>query len=125
MICVNSLIILATNAIFSFRTFSACVADAQQGPSVPRETLVTNPVARTSDSWFYFFSRSTHLRDAGVLTDHVPPAPFAIITLVSTFVLLGSWRVAYVKLRGDESDDARQGGIFDGFQMVSTLLRRW
>lgn len=61
----------------------------------------------------------------GVLTDHVPPALFAVITLASTFVITGSWRVLYVKVRGDETDEARRGGFIDGFRMVTTLLRRW
>lgn len=61
----------------------------------------------------------------GVLTDHVPPAVFAVVTLVSTFVIVGSWRVLYVKIRGDETDEARKGGLLEGLNMVSTLLRRW
>lgn len=61
----------------------------------------------------------------GVLTDHVPPAVFAVVTLVSTFVFIGSWRVVYVKVRGDESDGARRGGLMEGFNMITTLLKRW
>lgn len=62
---------------------------------------------------------------AGVLTDHVPPAAFAVITLISTYILVGSWRVLYVTIRGNETDEGRRGGILDGFKMVTTLLRRW
>lgn len=61
----------------------------------------------------------------GVLTEHVPPPVFAAITLVFTFAIVGSWRMLYVKLRGEETDEARRGGLIDGFRMVTTLLRRW
>lgn len=61
----------------------------------------------------------------GVLTDRVPPASFAIVSLAATCIIIGGWRVAYTKIRGDESDDARRGGPIEGFRMLTTLLRRW
>lgn len=66
-----------------------------------------------------------HILDLGVVTDHVPPVVFAVISLVSTLVLMGSWRTLYVLIRGDETDNARKGGIVETFKMVTTLLRRW
>lgn len=61
----------------------------------------------------------------GVVTEHVPPAVFSAITLASTFVIVGSWRVAYVKMRGEESGENRRGGPVEGIRMITTLLRRW
>ncbi|PXF40484.1 Adenylate kinase, chloroplastic [Gracilariopsis chorda] len=61
----------------------------------------------------------------GVVTDHVPPVVFAVISLVATLLLMGSWRTLYVLIRGDETDSARRGGVVETFKMVTTLLRRW
>lgn len=61
----------------------------------------------------------------GVLTDHVPPTAFVGITMASTFLIIGSWRTVYVKIRGDETEFEKRGGIIDGFNMVTNLLRRW
>lgn len=61
----------------------------------------------------------------GVLTQHVPPTLFTVITLITTFILLGTWRISYVKIRGDESEEGIRGGFFDSIKMVMTLLRRW
>lgn len=61
----------------------------------------------------------------GVLTQHIPPTTFTVITLVTNFILIGTWRAAYVKVRGDEPKEGVRGGLFDGFRMITTLLRRW
>eukprot|EP00177_Eucheuma_denticulatum_P000109 GFKZ01000190.1.p1 GENE.GFKZ01000190.1~~GFKZ01000190.1.p1 ORF type:complete len:507 (-),score=64.45 GFKZ01000190.1:1051-2571(-) len=61
----------------------------------------------------------------GVVTEHVPPAIFSAITLASTLVIVGSWRIAYVKIRGEETDESRRGGPMEGIKMITTLLRRW
>jgi hypothetical protein len=65
------------------------------------------------------------VQNAGVALQHAPPTPFIVVTLISTLVLLGGWRAAYVQVRGPESAVFRRGGVFDGINMVSTLLRRW
>lgn len=61
----------------------------------------------------------------GVLTQHIPPTTFTVITLVTNFILIGTWRTVYVKVRGDEPKEGVRGGVFDGFRMITTLLRRW
>ena len=61
----------------------------------------------------------------GVITQHVPAMTFTVITLVTNFILIGAWRTAYVKFRGDEPDGGVRGGVFDGLRMITTLLRRW
>lgn len=59
------------------------------------------------------------------MLDRVPPTPFIIVSLVSTLTLLAGWRGIYALLRGSETATTRRGGVFDGINMVTTLLRRW
>jgi len=62
----------------------------------------------------------------GVIKGAVPPTPFIIVSLVSTYVILSAWRYLYVRLNGETSDKGdRQAGVFEIFKMVGTLMRRW
>lgn len=65
------------------------------------------------------------LPSAGVALNRVPPTAFVVVSLVSTLFLLASWRGTYAVLRGSETATTRRGGVFDGINMVTTLLRRW
>lgn len=54
----------------------------------------------------------------------VPPLPFAITTMVFTFVALLGWREVYTAFNPTGEGD-KQAGILDGFRMITTLLQRW
>ncbi|OSX76712.1 hypothetical protein BU14_0178s0028 [Porphyra umbilicalis] len=77
----------------------------------------------TARAWLVGVPSGLALR--GVVTSHLPPPSFAVVTLLSTAVLLGVWRGSYVKLRGAEVAEGKRGGVLDGFRMITTLLRRW
>lgn len=77
----------------------------------------------TARGWLLGVPSGLALR--GVLTSHLPPPAFAVVTLLSTAVLLGVWRGVYVKVRGAEGAEGKRGSVFDGFRMITTLLRRW
>jgi adenylate kinase len=83
-----------------------------------REALRTTFVA-------WSVSIPTGLAMRGLVQHKIPPYPFIVVSLISTLVILSGWRVAYVRLRGTETENMRRGGILDGFKMVTTLLRRW
>lgn len=56
----------------------------------------------------------------------VPPTPFIIVTLISTFALLNASRYLYILLNGETSDgEFKQAGALEVFKMVGALMRRW
>ncbi|KAJ8906469.1 hypothetical protein NDN08_002962 [Rhodosorus marinus] len=61
----------------------------------------------------------------GAATQHVPPAPFAVISMLTTLFLLASWRSAYFTVAGPTVEGDRGAGLFDGLKMILTLVRRW
>ena len=62
----------------------------------------------------------------GLLKDSVPPTPFIIVSLVATFALLCIYRLVYLLLVGETSDqEYKSAGLLEVFKMVTTLLRRW
>ena len=62
----------------------------------------------------------------GVIKGAIPPTPFIVVSLVSTYIILAAWRYLYVRLNGETSDKGdRQAGVFEIFKMVGTLMRRW
>ncbi|GAB0489821.1 hypothetical protein MMPV_001046 [Pyropia vietnamensis] len=77
----------------------------------------------TARGWLVGVPSGLALR--GVLTSHLPPPAFAVVTLLSTAVLLGVWRGVYVKVRGVEGTEGKRASLLDGFRMITTLLRRW
>lgn len=94
------------------------------GAYAPRSVQTYQAVAvTTARAWLVGVPSGLALR--GVLTSHLPPPPFAVVTLLSTAVLLGVWRGLYVKVRGVEGAEGKRGGVLDGFRMITTLLRRW
>lgn len=55
-----------------------------------------------------------------------PPTPFIVVTMISTFILLSAWRLLYILLAGETSDDEfRKAGFLEVFKMIGTLIRRW
>ncbi len=62
----------------------------------------------------------------GVIKGYMPPTPFIMVSLVSTFSLLFAWRWLYMQTVGSTSDEEyRQAGFFEVFKMIGTLIRRW
>jgi len=55
----------------------------------------------------------------------VPPTPFIVVTMLTTLVIMASWRALYIQINGDPDAEFRKGGIFDGFRMLTTLIQRW
>lgn len=62
----------------------------------------------------------------GFIKGYVPPTPFIIVTLISTYVLLLLWRALYITAVGETSDNEyKQAGFLEVFKMIGTLIRRW
>jgi len=62
----------------------------------------------------------------GLLKGAIPPTPFIVVSLVSTFALLSFYRFAYISLVGATSDDeTKSAGALEVFKMIGTLIRRW
>lgn len=62
----------------------------------------------------------------GVLKGAIPPAPFIMISLVSTMILLSIYRFAFLFLVGETSDsETRSAGGLEVFKMVGSLIKRW
>ncbi|KAJ7541818.1 hypothetical protein O6H91_10G078200 [Diphasiastrum complanatum] len=64
-------------------------------------------------------------------TGHIPPQPFVLVSLASTIVLLIGWRSAFTaafptddsSLKSRQGD--RQGSVFELFELLTSLVRRW
>ena len=62
----------------------------------------------------------------GVIKGAVPPTPFIIVSLLSTFTLLCLWRLFFISAFGSSSDDEyKDAGFMEVFRMVGTLVKRW
>ncbi len=62
----------------------------------------------------------------GTLKGSIPPTPFIIVSMVSTFGLLSAYRYVYISLVGETSDaDQRSAGALEVFKMVGSLIKRW
>ena len=62
----------------------------------------------------------------GTLKGGVPPTPFIIVSMVSTFGLLSVYRYLYISLVGETSDEEkRSAGALEVFKMVGSLIKRW
>mmetsp|Transcript_26847 Transcript_26847/g.25706 ORF Transcript_26847/g.25706 Transcript_26847/m.25706 type:complete len:274 (+) Transcript_26847:199-1020(+) len=62
----------------------------------------------------------------GLLKGAVPPTPFIIVTMISTFVFLSIWRLIYIVLIGETSEDEyKSAGFFEVFKMIKSLVKRW
>lgn len=62
----------------------------------------------------------------GISRGAIPPTPFIIVSMVSTFIALWLFRSLYVLAVGDTSDaEQRSAGPLEVFAMIGTLLKRW
>ncbi|KAH7287735.1 hypothetical protein KP509_32G071100 [Ceratopteris richardii] len=67
----------------------------------------------------------------GVTSGHVPPYPFIMISMASTLVLLVGWRATATALFPNKKSAKnylsgnKKGSIFELFQLLSSLVRRW
>lgn len=62
----------------------------------------------------------------GTLKGAIPPTPFIVVSMVSTFGLLSAYRYLYISLVGETSDDEkRSAGALEVFKMVGSLIKRW
>eukprot|EP00640_Fibrocapsa_japonica_P003052 CAMPEP_0113943314 /NCGR_PEP_ID=MMETSP1339-20121228/23178_1 /TAXON_ID=94617 /ORGANISM="Fibrocapsa japonica" /LENGTH=272 /DNA_ID=CAMNT_0000948155 /DNA_START=127 /DNA_END=945 /DNA_ORIENTATION=- /assembly_acc=CAM_ASM_000762 len=55
----------------------------------------------------------------------IPPTSFIAVSMTATLVLLLTWRAIFVKVNGSPDKEFRDGGIIDGFRMITTLIKRW
>lgn len=79
---------------------------------------------RLLPSWV--ISIPTALVMRGLSRGAVPPTPFIVVSMISTFVALWLFRSLYVLVAGDTSDaEQRSAGPLDIFSMINTLLKRW
>lgn len=67
----------------------------------------------------------------GVTSGHVPPQPFIVVSMASTLVLLVGWRAAANGIIPNEKSAKnklagnKKGSVFELFQLLSSLVRRW
>lgn len=62
----------------------------------------------------------------GIIKGAIPPTPFIIVSMIATFILISLWRSLYVALFGETSTgETRKAGVFEVFNMISSLLKRW
>jgi hypothetical protein len=65
-----------------------------------------------------------------IVTSHVPAQAFILVSLGSLFVLMVGWRIAYVYVFASDEKAAptkvnRRGGVFEFFELLTSLVRRW
>ena len=54
------------------------------------------------------------------------PMPTLLFTQISTFACLGVWRLIYISLIGETSEDEyKSAGFFEVFKMIKSLVKRW
>ena len=74
----------------------------------------------------WLVSTALALTVRGVTKSAVPPTPFIVVSMVSTFGLLSMYRYLYISLVGETSDEEkRRAGAFEVFKMVGSLIKRW
>eukprot|EP00897_Mesotaenium_endlicherianum_P001007 jgi/Mesen1/10907/ME000095S10245 len=64
----------------------------------------------------------------GLTKGQVPPTPFILVSLASTFVILVGWRAAFAALTSKEETKRagnRKGNPFEFFQLLASLVKRW
>jgi hypothetical protein len=62
----------------------------------------------------------------GAIKGAVPPLPFIVVSMVSTYVLIALWRQLYIAATGETSDgEYKKAGFLEVFKMLSALLRRY
>ncbi|KAI5057330.1 hypothetical protein GOP47_0027345 [Adiantum capillus-veneris] len=67
----------------------------------------------------------------GVTSGHVPPQPFIIVSMASTLILLVGWRATATVVFPNEKSAKnkltgnKKGSVFELFQLLSSLVRRW
>jgi hypothetical protein len=74
--------------------------------------------------WAVSIPLSLAIRSA--IRGDIPPVPFIVVSMVSTFVLMSVYRFVYIALTGETSDEeSRDAGLLEVFGMVGTLVKRW
>ncbi|KAH9539707.1 hypothetical protein CY35_15G071400 [Sphagnum magellanicum] len=67
----------------------------------------------------------------GLATGHVPPQPFILVSLGSLFFLMVGWRTVFTLVFPNDDNSLqkrtgnRQGGVFEFFELLTSLVRRW
>lgn len=67
----------------------------------------------------------------GLTTGHVPAQPFIVVSLASTLVLLVGWRATVTVVFPNDKESRkrragdRKGSVFELFQLLTSLVRRW
>ncbi|CAM6128392.1 unnamed protein product [Calypogeia fissa] len=67
----------------------------------------------------------------GFIIGHVPPTPFIVVSLASTFVLQVGWRTAFTAVFPNDEKafqkkkDNRKGTAFEFFELLTSLVKRW
>ncbi|KAF8023072.1 hypothetical protein BT93_F0536 [Corymbia citriodora subsp. variegata] len=91
------------------------------------ENGLSKAVISTTKSWALGIPLGIAIRV--VLSSHIPPYNFILVTMGSTAVLLIGWRtLLYSVLPNDKSkksDVYRRGSPFELFELLTSLVRRW
>ena len=54
------------------------------------------------------------------------PLSQTVVSQIATFATLGLWRVSYISLIGETSDqEYKSAGFFEVFKMIKSLVKRW
>lgn len=91
------------------------------------ENGLSKAVLSTSKSWAFGIPLGIAIR--AVLSSHIPPYNFILVTMGSTAVLLIGWRTLLCSVLPNEeskkSDVYRRGSPFELFELLTSLVRRW
>lgn len=63
-----------------------------------------------------------------IINGYIPSVIFGVVTVITTSILIMSWRALYVKLNGatnDNINENKDAGVLEVFKMIGTLIKRW
>ncbi|XP_030537994.1 uncharacterized protein LOC115746388 [Rhodamnia argentea] len=91
------------------------------------ENGLSKAVLSTTKSWTLGIPLGIAIR--AVLSGHVPPYSFILVTMGSTAVLLIGWRMLLFSVLPNDtskkSDVYKRGSPFELFELLTSLVRRW
>ncbi|KAI6687973.1 hypothetical protein NL676_024801 [Syzygium grande] len=91
------------------------------------ENGLSKAVLSTIKSWAVGIPLGIAIR--AVLSSHIPPYNFILVTMGSTGVLLIGWRTLLLSVlpndKSKKSDVYRRGSPFELFELLTSLVRRW
>ncbi|KAF2941113.1 uncharacterized protein [Oryza sativa Japonica Group] len=88
---------------------------------------VGNAVVVAAKSWAVGIPLGLAIR--ALSSGHIPPTPFILVAMGSTWVLLTGWRALVSLLfstgQSQQDDVYRRGSPFELFELLTSLVRRW